>query len=73
MEKEKEKSNREFMAYDKNTKLITLDKVVIGGDEFEMTTKEREEYEEQLKHRIDEYKQIKCKYNFEIKKHRTLW
>ena len=33
------------MGYDKNTKLITLDKVVIGGEEFLMTTREREELE----------------------------
>ena len=30
------------MAYDKNTKLITLDKVVIGDDEFDMTSREVE-------------------------------
>lgn len=30
------------MAYDKNTKLITLDKVVIGDEEFEMTSREVE-------------------------------
>ena len=59
------------MAYDKNTKLITLDKVVIGGEEFFMTTKEREEWEERqrtIKDRVP-----KCKHNFNIKRHRTLW
>lgn len=30
------------MAYDKNTKLITLDKVVIGDEEFDMTSREIE-------------------------------
>ena len=33
------------MSYDKNTKLIILDKVVIGGEEFLMTTREREDWE----------------------------
>ena len=61
------------MAYDKNTKLITLDKVVIGGEEFEMTSKEKEEYDVQQQCGMGEYKHLKSKYNFEIKKHRTLW
>lgn len=59
------------MGYDKNTKLITLDKVVIDGEEFLMTTKEREEWQEKqrtLKDRVQ-----KSKYNFEIRRHRTLW
>ncbi len=64
------------MAYDKNTKLITLDKVVIGGEDFLMTTKEREEWEKEQKNkkRIHVYKD-----NFNIRQlnkmnmERTIW
>lgn len=46
------------MVWDKNTKLITFDKVIIGGEEFLMTTKEREELE---KERFEREKNIKKK------------
>lgn len=56
------------MGYDKNTKLITLDKVVIGGEEFLMTTKEKEEWEREQKE--GKYNpQVRAKRNFNYKYH----
>ena len=46
------------MAYDKNTKLITLDKVVIGGEEFTVTTRDKEmlkQIEGESKKRLEYY------------------
>ena len=63
------------MAYDKNTKLITLDKVVIGGEEFLMTTKEREEWEEQKNKKricIDKYK-FNLQHFHKMNMRSTLW
>ncbi|MBR4314066.1 MAG: hypothetical protein IKP66_04070 [Lachnospiraceae bacterium] len=56
------------MGYDKNTKLITLDKVVIGGEEFLMTTREREEWEREQKEEMYN-SQVKAKHNFNCKYH----
>lgn len=56
------------MGYDKNTKLITLDKVVIGGEEFLMTTKEREEWEREQKEGMYN-PQVRTKHNFNYKYH----
>ena len=65
------------MAYDKNTKLITLDKVVIGGEEFSVTTRDKEmlkQIEDEGKKRLQYYLSLP---HFNItpfyKQHRTCW
>ena len=55
------------MGYDKKTKLITLDKVVIGGEEFSVTTREKEmlrQVEIEGEERLTKLKKENAKYNY---------
>ena len=46
------------MGWDKNTKLITLDKVIIGDEEFSVTTRDKErlkQIEDESRKRLEYY------------------
>ena len=65
------------MGYDKNTKLITLDKVVIGGEEFLMTSKEREDLEkerlEREKRQKEEIESLPDVYKIDLNRLREMY
>ncbi len=55
------------MGWDKNTKLITLDKVVIGGEEFSVTTRDKEMLKQikiEGEERLTKLKKENAKYNY---------
>lgn len=60
------------MAYDKNTKLITLDKVIIDGEEFSVTTRDKEKLKQveiEGEKRLKKLKRENAKYNYLRNRH----